>query len=130
MFTFTDGVNSYTAAHDPRISEPLSGQGQTIPTLDGNAFLAFQYTGTGVTLDVQGARAVEFEWDDMAPLALAPYLVAAWKRHRSITCTWPKPEDSTATDTLTGYIPAQTPPEIEQTNHGCLRIKFILQAVS
>lgn len=129
MFTFDDGVNQFTSYADPKPSEALTGQGQLIPTLDGGAFLAYQYRQDGEEITVQQPRCVVFEWEDLAPQALVPLLQEAWRRQRHVTVTWPSTLDPDTTDTLTGYLPVHQPPETEPTGARCIRVKFTLQEV-
>ena len=130
MFTYSDTTpNTFTAAADPKVSEVPQGRGQTIPTLDGGTVLAYQFHVVSGTNSVQTPRVITFEWADLAPLALWPFLLNAWRRQLAVTVTWPLVSDMTTTDTLTGYLPAQTPPEYEQTGAQSLRLKFSLQAV-
>lgn len=133
MFTFTatiDGVETvFSTDEEPRVTEGLVGQGQTIPLLNGGAFLAFQYSEAAGVKSVRGARCVVFEWDDLAPVALRALLIACWEQALPVTCTWTIAGD-TSTDTLTGYLPAHVPPEIEPTGGACLRIRFTLQAAA
>lgn len=128
LFTWNDGVQAVftTTTRTPRVSEQYQGVGQTVPTLDGGAFLAYQYHSEAGSNVVQCARVVSFEWE-IVPDGLAAMALTTWRFARSVTVHFISPLDFTTVDSITGFIPAQTPPEVESQGGRVAKLKVTIQ---
>ena len=126
-FSWDDGVQGvFATPFTPRVAETFVGWGQTVPTLDGGAFLAYQYRVLDAVANVQGARVIAFEWE-VAPEGLATVVLNSWRFARQVTVQFINPLDFTTVDTITGIVPVHTPPEVESIGGRCVRLKVIVQ---
>lgn len=127
-FTWDDTIQSaYYTPVKPRVTEAYQGQGATVPTLDGGAFISYQYHVVSAVNVVQGARQIAFEWGEYAPAGLAAVILATWRNMTQVTVTFVSPLDFTTVDTITGYVPAHLPPELTSVGGRVSHLKVTVQ---